>query len=337
MVFPTRLLQPGEEVLLEARPRLVRLVRPGLLVACVLAGSVATVVVWAGAPIWFGWVLIAAIGLSLLDLVVRVAQWRAESLTVTTQRVVHRSGILRRLGREIPVSNVQSVSYRQGLLQRLLKTGDLLVESAGESSREPFHDVPDPAEVQAAISGAMHRRRTWTPPGEVDPYDVPWLAEPGAGEPANEAWSATTRLLAAAPPSAGPRPAAPPAGSTPAARPPSGPGVPRSPAAAADTDPTPAVGPDLGWVDPSAPWPPAPAAAPPVPAAAPPAPAAAPPAPRADPPEAAGAAAPPPAAVLGTGAPDVVTQIERLAALYERGVLTRDEFESKKAELLARL
>jgi hypothetical protein len=256
---------------------------------------------------------------------------------------VHRSGILRRLGREIPVSNVQSVSYRQGLLQRLLKTGDLLVESAGESSREPFHDVPDPAEVQAAISGAMHRRRTWTPPGEVDPYDVPWVAEPGAGEPANEAWSATTRLLAAAPPAAGPRAAAPAPGATPAGRPPSGPGVTRAPAAAADTDPTPAVGPDLGWVDASAPWPPAPAAASPAPAAvapaaaASPAPAAASPAPRADPPEAAGAAAPWSAAVPGTGTPDVVTQIERLAALYERGVLTRDEFESKKAELLARL
>ncbi|HTW97952.1 MAG TPA: SHOCT domain-containing protein, partial [Acidimicrobiales bacterium] len=49
--------------------------------------------------------------------------------------------------------------------------------------------------------------------------------------------------------------------------------------------------------------------------------------PRADP------GAGPPAAPAG----DVVAQIERLAALYERGVLTREEFEGKKAELLARL
>jgi hypothetical protein len=49
--------------------------------------------------------------------------------------------------------------------------------------------------------------------------------------------------------------------------------------------------------------------------------------------EAASAAAPP----SPGGADDIFGKIERLADLYARGILTTEEFEAKKSELLARL
>jgi Short C-terminal domain len=52
---------------------------------------------------------------------------------------------------------------------------------------------------------------------------------------------------------------------------------------------------------------------------------------------AAGAAPAPPAAAAAPAADDVLAKIERLAELRARDILTEQEFEAKKAELLARL
>jgi hypothetical protein len=48
------------------------------------------------------------------------------------------------------------------------------------------------------------------------------------------------------------------------------------------------------------------------------------------------APAPPPAAVTATD-DEIFSRIERLADLRQKGILTEEEFASKKAELLARL
>jgi membrane protein YdbS with pleckstrin-like domain len=296
-------LQPGEEVLVDTRPRVVRLLRPLLLVLIVLGGSIAVVAVWAAAPIWFGWVLLGLIVVALLGLAVRAGQWWAETLTVTSRRVVYRAGLLRRLGREIPIANVQSVTYRQSLLQRVVRTGDLLVESAGEASREPFPDVPDPAWVQTQVTAAMARSRgvadgsgsrlgpaNGAAPAfdDEDPHwqdqhwqDRHWEARHAAAEQ----WRVTRGGLYDQGEDQGARGG--------------GAGASREVYDPPDTDPTPAI----HWEEGDR-------------------------APVAGPAPASGQAAP---------GGDVVAQIERLAGLYERGVLTREEFEAKKAELLARL
>jgi membrane protein YdbS with pleckstrin-like domain len=414
MPFPPRLLQPGEEVLVDTRPRLVRLLRPGLLVAVVLAASIAAVVVWASAPIWFGWVLIAAIGLSLLDLGVRTAQWRAEHLTITTRRVVSRAGILRRVGREIPLANVQSVSYRQSLLQRLMRTGDLLVESAGPDSREPFPDVPDPAWMQTLLSAAMEHLRSaagaqpWPPrEGEAARWDrAPRRTGAQAWRPSRtggavEGWPTTVAMPATSDTRPTPIVGGLAVDRTASGLPAETPADPDADADAPDADAPDPDAPDPDAPDPDAPDADAPDAdapdadapdadargagasgtvpfgagrldadragtgalqAEPLDADAGTDPLGTTGAGRAEPVAGAPVAAPSAAAPRRAGAAvgctsgatstartetaagrtepggvDIVGQIERLAALYERGVLTRGEFEAKKAELLARL
>ena len=51
---------------------------------------------------------------------------------LTTKRMRLRDGILTRNGRDIPLSRVTDVSFRKGVLDRMLGCGTLLVESAGE-------------------------------------------------------------------------------------------------------------------------------------------------------------------------------------------------------------
>jgi len=152
MTFPTRLLAPGEEIYLDSRPNWSYLFWPTVLTILVLAGCVAVVVLWSAAPVWFGWVLLAACLAALAYLAARYVGWRTKSFVVTSQRIVYRTGAVRRTGREIPIGRVQDVTYHQTVVERIVRAGSLTVESAGRQGRDPFPDISRPAEVQSLIN-----------------------------------------------------------------------------------------------------------------------------------------------------------------------------------------
>ncbi|MHB1509622.1 MAG: PH domain-containing protein [Acidimicrobiales bacterium] len=152
MAFSRRLLAPGEEIVLEAHPNWSILApRVGALLICV-AASLALASQWTGAPLWFGFVLLGIVALVMLFALAKVVSWRSTSLVLTNMRVVYRTGVLRRLGREIPLGRVQDVTYTQSIFERLVGAGSLTVESAGTSGQEPFRDIAKPAAVQSLIN-----------------------------------------------------------------------------------------------------------------------------------------------------------------------------------------
>ncbi len=152
MTFPVKLLAPGEEVYLDSRPNWSYLFWPTVLTVLVLVGCVAVVVLWASAPVWVGWALLAASLGALAYLAARYLGWRTKSFVVTSQRIVYRTGAVRRTGREIPIGRVQDVTYHQTVVERIVRAGSLTVESAGRQGRDPFPDISRPAEVQSLIN-----------------------------------------------------------------------------------------------------------------------------------------------------------------------------------------
>ena len=152
MSFPRKLLAPGEEVVSESGPHWARVVPRVGAALLVMAGCAAVVPLWPSAPLFVGWILLA-IGLAAMGgAAARLVSWRATELTITTRRIVYRTGVLHRLGREIPLSRVQDVTYHQSLLERMLGAGSLTIESAGEAGQEPFPDIRRPASVQSLIN-----------------------------------------------------------------------------------------------------------------------------------------------------------------------------------------
>lgn len=147
--------EEDEQVLLSTGPHWCRLVRRLLPATVLLAACVAGFVLWRRAPVWFGWVLLAGVAVALAQGLGRLLAWRSTSLVVTSARVVHRHGVLRRTGREIPVSRVQDVTYEQRLLERLLRIGSVTIESAGSGSAEAITGLPRPAEVQRLVNRAV--------------------------------------------------------------------------------------------------------------------------------------------------------------------------------------
>ncbi|HEV2809303.1 MAG TPA: PH domain-containing protein [Acidimicrobiales bacterium] len=149
MAFPSRLLNDGEEIILDLRPHWSFFALP----AIALAASVSFLVGLSAAG-WHEWLQILAAVVTLVALVrfvVRYARWATTNFVVTSDRLIHRKGIVAKEGTEIPLERVNTVFFRQSMVERVLRCGDLVIESGGERGRQAFSDIPRPSSVQNDI------------------------------------------------------------------------------------------------------------------------------------------------------------------------------------------
>src|SRR6185437_11270446 len=59
-------------------------------------------------------------------------------------------------GIQIPLERVNNVNFKQGILERIVGAGDLLVESAVEDGQQRFTDVRHPDQIQNIIHEQMN-------------------------------------------------------------------------------------------------------------------------------------------------------------------------------------
>ncbi len=140
--------------MLTLHPHWKTLLRPALLLAVVVVIAAALLVVippgrLAGqGRIAVGVVAIAA---AVAVFAVPFLRWQTTTYRLTTRRLQLRSGILTRSGRDFPLIRISDVSFSQGPIDRLLGTGRLVVESAGEHGQLVLNEIPDVQEVQATL------------------------------------------------------------------------------------------------------------------------------------------------------------------------------------------
>jgi uncharacterized membrane protein YdbT with pleckstrin-like domain len=78
-------------------------------------------------------------------------RWRTTSYELTSRRLRLRAGIISRTGRDFPLSKISDVSFQQGLLDRVLGCGRLIVESPGERGQLILTEIPHVQDVQATL------------------------------------------------------------------------------------------------------------------------------------------------------------------------------------------
>jgi uncharacterized membrane protein YdbT with pleckstrin-like domain len=165
VAFPERLLSEDEELIYDLRPHWLTLVVPVLLTVVVtVAVGAAWVVMPAGDLQQPARMAVGVLGVVVLLAAVagRVLRWATTHFVLTTERLIFRSGVVAKFGREIPLERINDVTFSQSLLERLFGVGDLLLESAGEHGQSRFTDIRDPEAVQLEIYRQMEandRRR----------------------------------------------------------------------------------------------------------------------------------------------------------------------------------
>ncbi|HET7310544.1 MAG TPA: PH domain-containing protein [Mycobacteriales bacterium] len=152
--FPTRLLGDDEQVVLDLHPHWKRIIVPALLVPVVVGlasylvflvpdGSFRTPLRWA--------ILVVAVLVLLRWSLWPFLKWLTTRYVLTNRRVVIRSGVLSRSGRDIPLTRVNDVSFRHSVIDRMLRCGTLTIESAGEQGQVVLPEVPDVESVQRQV------------------------------------------------------------------------------------------------------------------------------------------------------------------------------------------
>jgi uncharacterized membrane protein YdbT with pleckstrin-like domain len=153
MAFPTKLLNRNEEIVLDLRPHWWYIApHSAALAGAVILGIVVLAADAADALKWIvGLLVLAAVG----AFVARYMRWAGMNFVVTTERVIFRSGIVSKRGIEIPLERINTVFFNQSIFERILGSGDLGIESAGEGGRQNFDNVRRPNHVQQEIYRAM--------------------------------------------------------------------------------------------------------------------------------------------------------------------------------------
>ena len=182
MPISSRLLDDGEEVVVDLRPHWVFLLGPAVLTAVALAVAIAVVVRFPKAPVAVAGVLAVMVAIPVIWLAGRIVRWLGISLVVTTNRLIYRRGVFGRDLVQLRLQRIAEVHCTQTFAERLIGSGRLVVELVGD---EPMaiEDVR-----RAADAAAGHRPGA----GRGEP-------PPRSGEPAGRASVARHRPPACRP------------------------------------------------------------------------------------------------------------------------------------------
>src|SRR6059058_5920272 len=160
MPFPRRLLIPGEQLVLDLRPHPIALFMPAL---ATVVGFVAAT--WLSAETnfadWLWWVLFLI--LIIAYVVPKLIAWLTSNFAVTSDGVIHRQGFIAKRSMEIPLEAINDVRFEQGILDRIVGAGTLVISSASEFGRNSFDNIRNPEGVQMVIyeQGESNKKRMY--------------------------------------------------------------------------------------------------------------------------------------------------------------------------------
>lgn len=104
---------------------------------------------WALATIW-----IAVLVLSIPLIVIPWIKWSSTTYTVTTKRVITRTGVFTRTGHDLPLSRISDIQIEKNFDDRFFGCGTLALQTSAD---DPLllHDVPKVETVQVEISNLI--------------------------------------------------------------------------------------------------------------------------------------------------------------------------------------
>lgn len=158
MGISKKLLSDGEHVVLSVRTHPKALIGPIALLILVVA-AVITAAMLQPANSKLGLIaFVVAVPVVVVWVVIPFLRWMTSTYTVTNRRLITRSGILSRSGRDIPLFRINDVAYEKGLIDRLLGCGSLIISDASEKAGLVLPDLPNVEQVHLQISDLLFER-----------------------------------------------------------------------------------------------------------------------------------------------------------------------------------
>jgi len=154
MAISKKLLSDGEHVVVSVRTHPKALIGPVALLIVVVAGVITAAMMQPETGIMIAVAVVAVLAV-ILWVFIPFLRWMTSTYTVTNRRLITRSGILSRTGRDIPLFRINDVAYEKGLLDRLLGCGTLIISDASEKAGLVLPDIPNVEQVHLQISDLL--------------------------------------------------------------------------------------------------------------------------------------------------------------------------------------
>ncbi|WP_448615639.1 PH domain-containing protein [Modestobacter sp. URMC 112] len=155
MAYPDKVLGEDEEVVRHLHPHWRTVFWPVvtfLLLVGVASFGTALVPAGPGQGLWRLVVVGAALVLAVVRVAVPLLRRRTTHYVLTTHRVLYRVGVFTCTGRDVGLSRITDVSYRQTLWDRVVGSGTVTLETAGEGGPTVLTAIPDSDGVQQLLS-----------------------------------------------------------------------------------------------------------------------------------------------------------------------------------------
>ncbi|HEX5384889.1 MAG TPA: PH domain-containing protein [Propionibacteriaceae bacterium] len=162
MALPLKLLGADEHVVIHTRTHVKAMILPALAFVLIAAavGAGAALIPREARPIGQLAILVLGVVLAIWLVVLPFLRWRTTTYTITNRRLITRSGIINKVGKELPLNRINEVSHERSLTDRMLGCGSLFVQTAAEDGTIVLHDVPDVEHVNLEITqllfGSQH-------------------------------------------------------------------------------------------------------------------------------------------------------------------------------------
>jgi uncharacterized membrane protein YdbT with pleckstrin-like domain len=150
-----KLLTDGESVVVDTRTHPKAVVWPAVVLVVTLAvaiyldrkigNGVASLVVWVLALVVIVWWVARPI-----------LTWLTATYTITNRRLITREGLIARRGHDIPLMRISDVAFDQGLLDRMLGCGTLVISDASTHGQVALPDIPHVEDVQRKLNELLH-------------------------------------------------------------------------------------------------------------------------------------------------------------------------------------
>ncbi len=159
---------PGERVLFETRPRLIVKLKSAIFkfiivllllfffttiikYAALLQGSVSTVI---NVPLVTGttYGILIIVFILLLWILWNILSWRSENYTLTNQRVMVKSGVIRKNSVYMHYNKIQDIIISQSIMERITNSGDIEIFGGHDRTSLILEDIPSPGEVENMIN-----------------------------------------------------------------------------------------------------------------------------------------------------------------------------------------
>ncbi|WP_182354041.1 PH domain-containing protein [Flaviflexus huanghaiensis] len=153
MGLPRKHLGRDEVVIRHMHSHVKELFLSGIL-AIVLVAAVVVAIIFMPESVqpWGTYAVIAlAVVLAVWKVIVPWLRWLTDTYTITSRRIITRTGIIAKNGHDIPLARISNVAYEHDLIDRIFGCGTLILETSADNPLR-LHDIPKVEEVHVELT-----------------------------------------------------------------------------------------------------------------------------------------------------------------------------------------